>query len=253
MSGDVHTASGASSNEQRKVASSEAEKVKLGVESLPGSAGPESIEVSGASVSIVHVKLAALASSLPAASTAATVKVCSPSPSPEWDTGLGQGVATPASSTQAKLEPGSFDANEKLASGSLVSRAGDSVIEVSGATVSIVQVWEAAEASSLPAASVAVTVKVCSPSASPEYGAGLAQGVGTPSSREHVKLAALSVEVKEKLAPDSFMSAAGPVVIDVSGATVSIVHAKLAAVASSLPAASAAVTVSVCSPSSSPV
>jgi hypothetical protein len=44
--------------------------------------GPESIVVSGAVASIVHVRVAGLESTLPAASIALTVNVCAPSDRP---------------------------------------------------------------------------------------------------------------------------------------------------------------------------
>src|SRR4029077_21121225 len=77
------------------------------------------------------------------------------------------------SSLQAKLEPGSFEAKEKLAPVAVVGDAGWAVIEVSGAVVSggggggggacTVQLWLAGLGSVLPVASVALTEKVCSP------------------------------------------------------------------------------------------
>ena len=81
VNGDAQTESGAWSKAQRKLASSVAENAKVGVASFPGSAGPESTAVSGATVSIVHVCEAAVPSTLPAASVAVTANVCSPSAS----------------------------------------------------------------------------------------------------------------------------------------------------------------------------
>jgi hypothetical protein len=52
-----------------------AEKVKLGVESLTGPAGPDSIEVSGATVSTVNERVAGVPSVLPAGSVARTYRV----------------------------------------------------------------------------------------------------------------------------------------------------------------------------------
>ncbi len=59
-------------------------------------------------------------------------------------------------------EPGS-PVNEKEASAEPEGSAGWSVISVSGASVSIVQVNESGEASTLPAASIARTWKVWEP------------------------------------------------------------------------------------------
>ena len=57
-------------------------KEKLGVVPLDGSLGWAVIVVFGAAVSIVQVKLAGVASVLPAASVARTWKVCEPSARP---------------------------------------------------------------------------------------------------------------------------------------------------------------------------
>jgi hypothetical protein len=74
-----------------------------------------------------------------------------------------------------------------------------------------------------------------------------------PVSSWHWKPAVVSGEVKAKLALVSGVVAAGPDVIVVSGATVSIVHVTLAGVASTLPDESVARTRKVCEPSARPV
>ena len=71
----------------------------------------------------------------------------------------------PPSSEQSKVEPCSFDASSKLALETFVSAGGDDVIEVSGASCRPSRSKLAALASVFPAASVARTAKVCSPSA----------------------------------------------------------------------------------------
>ena len=57
--------------------------VKLALDEPDGFDGDVSITVSGAAVSTVHVKVAGLASVLPALSVARTSKVCEPSARPE--------------------------------------------------------------------------------------------------------------------------------------------------------------------------
>jgi hypothetical protein len=67
----------------------------------------------------------------------------------------------------SKEEPASEDENEKLADVALVLPEGPPVIVVSGAAVSIVHVRDAGSGSTLPAASVARTSKVCEPALRP--------------------------------------------------------------------------------------
>ena len=98
------------------------------------------------------------------------------------------------SSEQAKLEPSSFDENSKLALASFVSAGGADVIVVSGGVVSIVQVKLAALASVFPAASVASTANVCSPSSRSEYETGLSQVAYSAPSSEHSKLEPFSFD-----------------------------------------------------------
>ena len=61
-----------------KVAPASEEKAKLARAELVSPLGPESIAVSGAAVSTVHLRNAGVASVLPAASLALTEKVCEP-------------------------------------------------------------------------------------------------------------------------------------------------------------------------------
>ena len=102
---------------------------------------------------------------LPAWSVATTVKVCSPSARPVYAAGLSQ----PAYSawSRAHWKPASSSAvNANSASADLLSLGGEAVMVVAGAVVSTVHVRVAA-LPWLPAASVARTWKVCSPSARP--------------------------------------------------------------------------------------
>jgi hypothetical protein len=133
---------------------------------VPLLTGPDEIVVSGAVVSIVHVKLAGEASTFAAASFARTWKVCDPSASPLYAFGEEQEVKAPVSSAHSNVAPVSGDENEKLALAEFVLALGLDVIEVSGALVSIVHVDVAGDASTFPTESVARTWKVWEPSAS---------------------------------------------------------------------------------------
>ena len=73
----------------------------------------------------------------------------------------------PPSRRHWKLDPPSVAVNENQALVALVGSLGLAVIEVSGAVVSTVQVYEAGEPSVLPAASLALTLNVWLPSARP--------------------------------------------------------------------------------------
>jgi hypothetical protein len=80
-----------------------------------------------------------------------------------------QAAKAAPSSLHSKLEPDSLDENVKLALVLVVVAGGALPIVVSGAVVSgggwIVQLWLAGEASTLPAASLARTSKLCAPTA----------------------------------------------------------------------------------------
>ena len=75
--------------------------------------GPESIVVFGGVVSdgavIVHVCVAGLASVLPAASVARTLKLCEPALSPLYALGLVHDANEPESSLHSKVEPASLE------------------------------------------------------------------------------------------------------------------------------------------------
>src|SRR5436305_2280081 len=103
---------------------SEEWNVKAGV-ALPSSAGgAESIVVSGAVRSIVHVKEAGVASVLPAGSVARTSKVWLPAASAADVSGLVQGLKLPLSIRHSNVEPGSLAPNAKVGVASLVGSAG---------------------------------------------------------------------------------------------------------------------------------
>jgi len=148
-------------------ASAEPESVNEPVLLCVPSTGASIVGAAGAVVSIVHVRLAGVGSTLPAASVALTRKLCGPSERPEYVNGDEQPENAAPSRLQAKLEPLSLEVNVKVALVTFVGFAGADPILVSGALVSIVHVYEAGVGSVFPAGSVARTWKVCVPSVNP--------------------------------------------------------------------------------------
>ncbi len=122
------------------------------------------------------------------------------------------------------------------------------VVSGAGATTATVNVREAGVASTLPAASLARTENVCSPSARFVYACGDVHAANAALSRRHSNVAPGSL-VKANDAEFVVMVPVGPLVIVVSGAAVSTVNVRVAGEPSTLPAASLARTENVCSPS----
>jgi hypothetical protein len=114
----------------------------VGVLSLVGPLGPEPIVVSGAVVSgggavlTVNVRLAGVASVLPATSVARIVTVCEPSLSALVVHGLVQVAHDPESTRRWNVEPLTVAVNAKVGVLSFVVPVGPEVIVVSGAVVS---------------------------------------------------------------------------------------------------------------------
>ena len=251
------------------VESASAVPLKVGVVSLVMSSvleAPESLAGSrsgvdgaaGALVSTVQVKEAGEASVLAASSVARTSNVRDPSASPSSVCELVQGVNPPPSSWHSKVRlPGrvtsSVPVNVNVAEVELDGSGGPEVIlvsggVVSGAVVSIVQVWEAGVASVLPAVSVARTSKVWEPSARASTVWGLEQEAKPPASSWHSKVED-SLAEKVKVASAELEGSAGPESMVVSGSVVSTVQVWEAGVASVLPAGSVAWTSKVWAPS----
>src|SRR5918992_1533263 len=128
--------------------------------------GPAVIVVSGATRSIVQLKLAGDGSALPAASTARTTNECGPSSRLNRSVGEAHATSGPASIEHWKLAPDS-DEKVNLALPLFVSSAGVSASVVSGGWRSTVHVHVTAGLSVLPDVSVARTEKVCGPSTRP--------------------------------------------------------------------------------------
>src|SRR5690349_6920466 len=119
-----------------------------------------------AETATVQVALAGVASTFPAASSAATVKVWLPSDSPEALWPELHGWAAAPSKVHRKPAPASLEVKAKVAPLESTVPLGAEVSVVSGATVSTVQLRPEG-ALALPAASRARTEKVCAPSARP--------------------------------------------------------------------------------------
>jgi hypothetical protein len=119
---------------------------------------------------------------------------------------------------------------------------------VSTGVVSTVQVWVAGLASVFPAASFALTSKVCEPSERSLNVLGASQAAKVAPSRLHSKVESFSVEENSKVAEALFTLPEGPSLMVVSGAVVSTVKVRVAADESSLPAASVAFTSKVLEP-----
>jgi Na+/proline symporter len=158
----VQAAKAAPSSEHWKVAPASEVNEKLGADELLGFVGCAVIVAVGAVESIVHVYEAAVPV-LPAVSLARTWKVCEPSATAVYARGEVQAANAAPSSEHWKVAPAS-EVNEKLGALELLGFVGCAVIVTVGAVESIDHVYEAA-VPVFPAASVALTWKVCEPSA----------------------------------------------------------------------------------------
>ncbi len=202
--------------------------VKVGVLSLLGLVGFESMVVSGAAVSIVHVYEAGDASVFPKGSTARTAKVCDPSAKVARVLGGTQAENAPPSMLHSKVAVASGLMNVNMGVALLLGLLGVEVIVVSGAVVSITQVYDAGVGSVLPKLSSVRTLKVCEPSAKgpklePEVQAAYAPP-STWHSNEATPEPLPSLPVNEKAGLLLLVGLVGLVVMVVSGADASIVH-----------------------------
>src|SRR5262249_30956477 len=134
----------------------------------------------------------------------------------------------PPSSLHWKVAVPSADENVKCADVALVGLAGllPAAIVTPGGVVSTVKVLDAGVASTLPAGSLARTVKVCEPSASAPSVSGEEQLTNAPPSTWHSKLAVPSGDENVNVGVLSVVGAgsSGPEVIDVSGGVVSMLQ-----------------------------
>ncbi len=201
----------------------------------------------------VHDAVAGDGSVLPTVSVATTETVCRPWPRPVNDVGDVHACATPPSSEHANVDPASLAENETDALDVATVPDGAESIVVCGAVVSTVQVRAAGVGSGLPAASLAVTVRVCEPSLRAVYGWGDRHGVAAAPSSLHWNVEPASLDENVNVALALLTRVEGPLSIDVLGAVVSTVQLRVAGVGSGLPAASVAVTLKVWAPSDRPL
>src|SRR4051794_30758328 len=203
------------------------------------SAGPESIEVSGAVVSTVKVREAGVGSVLVAMSVARTAKLWGPSARVPVVSGEEQELKPPPSIEHSKVLPGSFELKVKagVAVVMVEPSAGPESIVVSGAAVSMTKVLPAGWASGRFVGSTARTTTVCSPSASVSVVKGDVQAENAAPSTEHSKVESFSEELNVKVGVASFVRDpdAGPLLIVVRGGA-STVKLRLSGVGSGFPA-----------------
>ena len=155
-------------------------------------------------------------------------------------TELEQGAGSRASSLHEKVAEASFDDNANVALVSFVKGAGPAPIDAMGGVVSMVQVNDAG-AETFPAASLAVSVSVWVPSASPAKLAFVVQTAAGDPSSVHERVAPASSEESPKVAEVEFDGLRGADRIVATGGVVSTVHADEAG-AEKFPIVSVAVT-----------
>ena len=167
--GDVHAAyvpaPAGVSRRHSNVAPGSLVNVNVCVVAVIGPDGPPVMVVSGAgaTTATVNVRVAGVASTLPAASLARTANVCWPSARFVYACGDVLVANAAPSRRHSNVAPGSLvKAND--AELEVMVPVGPLVIVVSGAAVSTVNVRVAGEPSTLPAASRARTENVLSPS-----------------------------------------------------------------------------------------
>jgi hypothetical protein len=141
-------------------------QVKVAVVDVATAAGVEPSVIVGATVSVVQLKAAGVASRLPAASMPRARKVCEPSGRLASGIETGELQAVNAAVSRLHWSVASASVVIENDAGPLLGSGGKSVNAVSGATVSTVQLKVAGVASVFPE-DVAATLKVCWPSGRP--------------------------------------------------------------------------------------
>ena len=203
-------------------------KLKLGVDTLLKLVGLAVMVVSGAVLSITKFKPIALNDKFPAVSIAKNLNACVPLESAGVVNGEVHAVkvvVSVESIPHLKVEV-SLAVNPKVGVLLFEGEFGEDVNDGIGLTVSIIHVYVAGLASTLPTVSVARTWKLCDPSASAGVVNGEVHAANAPESTEHSKVEA-SLAVKPKLDVDNLLGLVGLDVNVVSGAAVSIVIGKL--------------------------
>src|SRR5918999_2217084 len=193
---------------------------------LPAALWITQLSLSAATVAVVQAATTVQAraagdwSTLPAASIARTWTWWLPTANPVYWCGEAQPLHAPPSREHWNDEPASLDENSNVAVVAEVEPVGPLSMVVSGAVVSgtIVHVRFAADWSTLPLASTALTRNSCSPSARLKYDLGEAQAPNAPPSSEHSKLEPVSLEENVNAALGSVVEPCGPASSVVSGA-----------------------------------
>src|SRR5688572_8604208 len=113
-------------------------------------------------------------------------------------------------------------------------------ISVNSFCAAVVSIPRAGLGSTFPDGSIARTTKVCAPGVSVGVVNGDEQAANAPWSMLHSNVEPCSSEENSNMGVESVVGPAGPVTMDVSGGRVSIVKARVAGLASRLPATSMA-------------
>jgi hypothetical protein len=161
-------------------------KLKLASSSVVSASGPFRMVVVGAarSAATVHVQLAAVSSTFPAASVARASRVCGPSARPVKTVGSGHGVKPALSSEHSNVEAASSlsIANVAVARVLGTSGSGPKTIVVSGGSSSVtVHEYDVIGGSGSASGTSTRTSNVYDPNGSPPYVFGDAQTENVPS------------------------------------------------------------------------
>ena len=159
---------------------------------------------------------------LPVASVAWILTTCGPRGRRPYCRGERQSTHGPWSSRHRNVESGSLDWNAKRGVRFVIRPWGPRVMTVCGGVESTVNDREAGAVSAFPAASVAATENVWSPSASGVVRNGEVHFTATPPSSRHAKVEPGSFEVKRNTGAFSIVRGSGLRVIVVSGGAVSV-------------------------------
>ena len=238
MRGEVHAENAAPSSEHSKLEPcSLAEKPNVApVLAVTAGGAPDPIVVCGAVVSTVHVRLAGVCSTFPAASVARIRISCWPTVRPVYSLGELHAVKAAPSSEHSNVAPASPAEKVNVALVLWVLAPGPSSIVVFGAAVSTIQVYVAGVGSVCEAPSTAWTRRVCCPSASPPTECGERHSANAAPSSEHSNVTPGSFAEKVNRASALWVTGSGPVAMEVSGGS-STVQSYSAGESSSMPCA----------------
>jgi hypothetical protein len=141
---------------------------------------------------------------------------------PEYVVGDVQEAKAAPSRLHSKLDPDCVAVIAKLGLDEFESAGGCEVIDVFGGTVSIVQLWPVVVPAFPARSAVALTSKLCGPSASGPYACGLVHPAKAAASTLHWNPVTDSFALKEKLPLAAFEFVDGAESIVVVGAALSM-------------------------------